>query len=51
VSPEGHKASSEEAFLLMNVKLTKGYTNIELAECFGFSSDHWLHLMADDKFT
>jgi hypothetical protein len=39
VSDKGNKVSSKEAFILTIVKIAKGYTNVDLAEHFGFSCD------------
>lgn len=37
---KGHKiAASEEAFVMMTVKLEMGFTNIDLVESFRFSCD------------
>jgi hypothetical protein len=35
----GHKASSEEAFILTITKIATGHSNVALADIFGFSGD------------
>jgi len=41
----GHKASSEEAFILTMSKIATGHSNVALADIFGFSGDGMVSLI------
>ncbi len=41
----GHKASSEEAFIVTLTKLASGHNNVVLADMFGFSGDGMVSLI------
>jgi hypothetical protein len=41
----GHKASSEEAFILTVTKIATGHSNVALADLFGFSGDGMVTLI------
>jgi hypothetical protein len=42
ISTRGHKASSEEAFIITLTKLATGSTNISLVEVFGATTDKFI---------
>ncbi len=45
VSGRGNVASSREAFIITMVKLVKGFSNVELADLFGFGSDVYVSMI------
>jgi hypothetical protein len=45
LSDKRHYASSEEAFILTLTKVATGASNVELADCFGFSGDGMVSLI------
>jgi hypothetical protein len=46
----GHKASSEEAFILTVTKIATGHSNVALADIFGFSGDGMVSLIYRSMF-